>query len=225
MSVEIIVPFRAGCGHRERAWSWVRSRFQVEGWGVVEAPAPDGPWCKGAAVNPAVEESTADIIVVVDADVWTSGLERAVYAVAAGLADWAAPHDTVHRLDEVGTRVFMEGGTPTTLAERTEKGAAVWGGGVLVGRRETLLEVPFDEGFVGWGHEDQAIAVALRCLYGEGWRGDADLIHLWHPPQERLARHKGSHASWTRYLRYRKARHDPEAMRALLEEGRCLSPA
>lgn len=223
MSVEIIVPFRGGCPHRERAWAWVRARYEAEGWNVVEAPAPEGPWCKGAAVNPVVEQSTADIVAVVDADVWTAGLKRAVYAVAVGLAEWAMPHRKVLRLDKESTEAFIAGEIATGFTRRPYEG--VWGGGIVVAPKGVLLDCQLDPRFKSWGQEDTSHALALLTLHGDGWRGDADLIHLYHPPQERLNRQKGSREGWDLFLRYRKARRRPDAMRALLEEVRCPSPA
>lgn len=190
---------------------------------MVLAPAPEGPWCKAGAVMPAVESSSADIIAVVDADVWTDGLKRAIDAVDSGLAIWSMPHRKVLRLDEAATAAFMAGETPTSFTQRPYEG--VWGGGIVVGRGEALLDACLDERFVGWGQEDAAWALALQALHGDGWRGDADLIHFFHPPQERLSRQKGSREGWNLYLRYRRARRDPAAMRALLEEARCPSSA
>lgn len=93
------------------------------------------------------------------------------------------------------------------------------GGGMIVARRETLLEVPLDSRYVGWGQEDESHALALNCLAGMPWRGDAHLIHLWHPPAKRQTRRKGSRRSWELFKRYRAAASDPVAMRALLKEA------
>jgi hypothetical protein len=231
VTVQVVVPFRGGCPHRERAWRWVRARYQEihPDWEVVEAPAPEGAWCKGAAINPAVEASEAEIVIQADADCWTDGLADGVAAVEAG-AGWAIPHLKVWRLSEEATAAVLggadweqetrrEGG----LAQRSYNGLA--GGGLVVARRETLLEVPIDERFRGWGGEDEAHSFALNALVGPPWRGTADLYHLWHPPQERLTRRRGSKESWALRNRYAAARGRPDRMRRLLEEAGCLSPA
>lgn len=224
MSVDVVVPWRAGCPHREEAWRWVRGRYEADGWSVIEAPAPDGPWCKAAAVTPAVRASGAEVVVVADADVWCDELERAVYAIVCGQADWSMPHGKVHRLDLDGTRAFVAGEkVGKRRAQRPYPG--VWGGGIVVLRRETFLDCGLDHRFLDWGQEDVSWSLALSTLHGEGWRGDAPLWHLWHPPEPRLDRQKGSTEGWALYRRYRGARDDPDAMRALLEEGRCLSTA
>lgn len=154
-------------------------------WDVVEAPGPD-PWIKAEAVNPAVAATDAEIVVVADADVWTDGLERAVYAVACG-EPWAMPHGIVKRLTEASTAHYTAGAT--ALAADLDRPAyqGLWGGGIVVAPRLTLLDVPMDPRFVGWGGEDVSWAIALHVLAGPGWRGTADLIHLWHPPEPRMS--------------------------------------
>lgn len=217
MSVEVVIPYAGGCPHRARALEWARGRWP---WPVTIAPGPV-PWCKAAAVMPAVERSCADVVVVADADVWCDEIERAVRIVQSGTC-WAIPHWTVHRLTEQATAEVLAGAAwqDQPLTERAYRG--VEGGGIIVARRETLLDVPLDARFVGWGQEDETWAMALRALHGPAWRGSAPLIHLWHPPQDRLTRRRGSRESWQLRLRYVAARRDPVAMRALIEEGRAM---
>jgi hypothetical protein len=104
------------------------------------------------------------------------------------------------------------------LAQQPYKG--IEGGGVVVASRQVLEAVPLDVRFIGWGGEDEAHAIALRALVGEPWRGDADLIHLYHPPQPRMTRRRGSRENWELRRRYFAASKDPRAMRALIEESR-----
>lgn len=229
--VQVVVPFRGGCPHRERAWRWVQERYRSihPEWEVVEAPAPEGPWCKGAAINPAVEASEAEIVIQADADCWTDGLADAVAAVEAGAA-WAVPHSKVFRLSEQGTEAVL-GGADWKAAYRAEGGAVqrpyegFLGGGFVVARPDVLRAAPIDLRFRSWGNEDESHALGLNALFGAPWRGEADLLHLWHPQPPRLNRRRGSKESWDLRCRYFKVRNDPDAMRALLEEARCLSPA
>lgn len=217
MTVEVIVPYRAGCEHRERALAYVTSRYEHP---VTIAHAPAGPWSKGATVNPAVRASRADILVIADADVWTTGTDAAVDAIAAG-ASWALPHGSVRRLSQPATQLVLDGHPLTDqleLAERAYRG--IHAGGILVARRSTLLQIPLDPRFNGWGGEDQAWGYALYTLLGGAWEGHPPLWHLWHPPQERLNRRVGSVASDQLRRRYLKARRDPAVMHALLAEHR-----
>lgn len=214
MDVEVIIPWRGGCVWRERALRFVRSRY---GLPVTIASAPAGPWCKAAALMPAVAASCADVLVVADADVFTDGLDAAIDAVRDGAA-WAVPHRLVHRLTEDGSRGVLAGADWRTMPVAQLPYVGFEGGGLVVLRREVAVEVPMDSRFLGWGQEDESWALALRTMVGSPWRGTAPLVHLWHPPQNRLSRRWGSTESRALAGRYRAAYGDREAMGRLLEE-------
>lgn len=218
----IIVPWRPGCEHRERALRWVTGRYDEIGARWVLAEHLDGPWNKAKAVMPAVEQAPDLPIVVADADVWSDDLALAVHEVAAG-RPWAVPHLHVHRLTEQATTALYAGQEPPAdrLAERPYVG--VPGGGLIVAQRQVLLDVPFDRRFDGWGGEDHALGYALDTLYGAPSRGCRPLTHLWHPPQPRSTRRVGSGPSEKLRRRYRDARSDRAAMRSIIEEGRHAS--
>jgi len=218
--VAVVVPWRGGCSHREHAWEWVRAFYaeRYSGWELIEARAPEGPWCKAAAVNPEVEATAVEIVIIADADVWCDGIPEAVAAVDAG-APFAIPHLKVHRLTKEGTEAVLAGGSwrGQSLVQPPYEGFE--GGGIVVSRREVLERVPLDCRFVNWGQEDECHAMALRTLVGVPWRGKAPLVHLWHPPQPRASRRRGSKESWELRRRYVAARKDPIAMAELLVEG------
>lgn len=230
MSIAVIVPWRGGCPARERAWKWVRGRYadRHPDWEIIEARAPEGPWVKALAVSPAIDACAAEIVIVSDADVWTDGLQRAVDAIVAG-APWAMPHDKVRRLTDGSAAAVLNGRDPRRLPLARPAYTGVFGGGVVVACRATLLEIPMDPRFVGWGREDQAHAMALHYLAGPEWRGHADLMHLWHPPQERPSPNpkRGNAASEALLKRYRDARSSRAQMEALIEEAKhaALQPA
>lgn len=213
-TVEVLVPWLAGCPHRERALDWVKGKYEALGWPVTVAPG-GSPWVKAEAVNPAVQASSADIVVIADADVWTDGLPESVRAVELG-APWGKPHSLVHRLTAASTQALYEGRPWHELDQPPYHGVA--GGGFIIARRETLLDIPMDPRFIGWGQEDIAYAIALHTLAGPAWLGDADLTHLYHPPQERLSRTWGSMENKRLLRRYAAAKRKPKAMRELLEE-------
>lgn len=152
MRVAVVVPFRAGCPHRQAAWEHVQRLYSGHhpSWQVIEARAPAGKWCKGAALAPTIEACDAEIVILADADVWVDGLEAAVDAVRAG-APWSIPHRLVHRLDEEGTEAVLAGADwhDQPLTQRPYQGIA--GGGVLVAAREVVHSIPIDSRFTGWG--------------------------------------------------------------------------
>lgn len=157
------------------------------------------------------------IVVLHDADCFCAGLGDAIAAVANGAA-WAVPHTFVHRLTQEATASTLSGRPDMTVEQKPYPG--IVGGGIVVARRETLLEAPLDPRFIGWGQEDQSFGFAMSCLFGEPRRGHADLIHLWHPHPPRMDRKRGSPENWALRERYDKARWNRAAMRELIEEGR-----
>lgn len=211
--VEVLIPFHGDCPYRLKALEFTRRQYP---WPVVVCSV-DGPWSKGAALRPALEASSAEIVVVADADCLTSGLPSAIEAVEAG-APWAIPHRKVYRLSEESTGHYMTTGELRHPFDRRPY-TGMAGGGFVVAPRETLLDCQPDPRFLNWGQEDESWALALTCLHGPPWRGDADLIHLYHPPAPRMSRRKGSPESWALYRRYRDAARDPLAMRKLIEEA------
>jgi hypothetical protein len=212
----VVVPWLPGCPHRERAWAWLRESYDYD-FNVVEALGSE-PWCKAAAVMPAVEAAPAGIVIVADADCFAPGIESAVRAVTCGAAEWAVPHRGVNRLTEASTEAFIAGADASTLEldQRAYLGAE--GGGVVVAHRDTLLRVPLDPRYVGWGQEDESWGMALHTLAGPCHRVKRPLIHLWHPPQERMERRFGSLEGKALHRRYCAATNNPDAMRALIEE-------
>lgn len=223
MATSVLIPWRDGCRHRRAALQWVLRRYVVEhpDWSVELAYCDEGPWRKAAAIMPAVARASGDVIVVADADVWATALGDAVEAVQRG-ASWAVPYRHLHRLTSQATMDVYAGERPkwTFTEERPYLGVA--GGGIVVGQREELLNVPMDPRFEGWGGEDAAWGIALASQLGKPWRPrgiEHRLLHLWHPPQERTERlSNGSPENEALLARYRAAAKHPKRMRELLQE-------
>jgi hypothetical protein len=184
---------------------------------------------KAEAVRDAIAGSDADILVIHDADVFCDGTVEAIDRVRSG-APWAIPHKLVWRLSPQATTDVLSGVEPHEGLQldpdeptaRKRKGyAGRPGGGIVVIRRDIYEDCPLDPRFAGWGHEDEAWALALTRLHGKPVRLGAHLWHLWHPPQPRISRGFGSAESELLYRRYHKAR-TPELMRRLVDEARCV---
>lgn len=219
MSVAVILPWRGGCEDREAIRGWVERRYaKRHSWPVVIAEA-EGEWCKPKAIRAGLEATGAEIVIVADADVWCDGLRQAVRAVKQGAA-WGRPHTHVYRLDRPSTAKVLAGAEPGVrmgLEQRHYRGTG--GGAYVVALRETLLAVPPDIRFTGWGAEDGAWRDALRTLAGREWIGKAPLFHLWHPAPNRHGGRKTSPGNAALAKRYIDARGDREAMRRLVEAG------
>lgn len=209
----VVIPFAGACPHRERALDWVLRQLPYP----VKIAAGGEPFVKARAVMPAVAACPDDVVVVHDADVWTEGLESAVMAVACGAATWAVPHKKVYRLSQKGTEAVLVGEDWQGQPLEREPYRGLFGGGVVVAHRDTLLAVPLDARFVGWGNEDESWGVALATLAGKPWRGTAPLVHLYHPLAPKDGVRWGSKESQDLFWRYSVARRNPAAMRELLE--------
>lgn len=224
MTVSVLVPWRAGCPWRERGRAWVHRWYATERpeWEYVEGHCAGGPFNRAEAIIDAFRRSTGELLVVADADVFGDGIGRALGK--AREHGWSIPHRLLHRLSEASSDQVMAGrdwrGLPLSTDNKQDSRPYIGHetGTLVVLRRDVLLDVPPDVRFVGWGSEDDAWAAALRTLIGTPWRGSADLVHLWHPAQPRQSRTVGNEASRALCRRYLKARRDPAAMRALIDE-------
>jgi hypothetical protein len=220
-SVSVIIPWRAGCPHREASRQYIGERFAAEypSWQVVDADCTDEMWNKAEAIIDGTRRSFGDIVVVHDADVWCDDLSPAVETVKNGAA-WAMPYRELHRLTPDATAEVLSGSASIDdvahrVAEPVYRG--VDGGGLLVVRRKHVESVPPDVRFRGWGGEDEAWAWALSTLVGPMWRGKARLIHFWHPPQQRRSRNVGSVENEALWNQYRLARGKRDRMDRLVQ--------
>lgn len=190
---------------------------------IVGVLDPERPWSKALAVDAGLQQSTADVVVVADGDVWVDGLDIATEATSD--FDWVMPYRNVHRLSPAATSTVLQTGIilhGLELQQRPYNG--VLGGGLMVMRRDCYERTPLDPAFVGWGQEDEAWGAALDAR-GNGHRMVGELYHLWHPPQPRQSRATGSEASRARRNRYWRAKGRPDAMAALIDEAKAQTIA
>lgn len=232
VKVAVLVPWRPSVLERRTNWdyvSWLYGRHFPR-WDQVVADSGSVPFSRTQSLSLARTKADAEVLVIADADCWVGRDALAEAVAAASEWGWAVPHHLVYRLSPWSSSMVRNDWTWKHLARFTELELSSDNGqdsepypgnptGTLVVMRVDVFdEVPPDPRFVGWGQEDQAWAMALRELVGHPWRGSAPLMHLWHPPEPRLDRIKGSEESWALLERYRAARRNPERMRALIAE-------
>lgn len=206
--------------HRKASREWVTARYTAHGYPVTVGVCR-GAWRKAAAYNPPAAASTADVLIVADGDcvVTCDALTRAVEQAAR--AGYAAPAKVVRRLTPAATTDALACDPAADLDPRLEtegRHDLLAAGGILVIRRDVWTEAGgFDPRFIGWGGEDYALGCALYALTGDYARHEPGTMwHLWHPPQTRDQRLTPDNDALAR--RYLSAKHDPQAMRALLAE-------
>lgn len=222
--VSVLVPYRGGCTSRAMAWAYVRARYREHhpDWELAVADSA-GEWSKGAALALAANDANGEVLVVADADVFVdvATLRHAVELAAHGQA-WVVPHRTVRRLGRRATDEVLAGAKPHRGMPCRRTHIGVLGGGLVVLRRAVWDAVGgVDARFIGWGGEDVALARTLETFFGPCRRLDADLWHLWHPPQPSQTPHRRTSRNEINNQlagRYREAQGDAERMRILITE-------
>lgn len=230
--VSILVPRSSpDAGSRDRAWGWLKARYATlhPDWELIEGLSPARPWVKGDAVEAALERAHGTVIVVADADcvVSAGALREAVARVEAG-ASWVVPHGLVYRLTRDHAAAWMAS-VPAPSAEEPpgaglerEPYVGFAGGGIFVAPRAAFAATGgIPRSFLGWGAEDETLALILDTLLGPHERLGAPLIHLWHEPQPNRA--ASSQVNRMQLLQFRQVAHHQEAMWQLLHSAQGLS--
>lgn len=224
----VVVPRGAQDGpERAAAWDWVRRRYEAlhPAWPITEGLAPAGPWRKGAAAADGAAGARGRVMILADADcvLPPAALEEAVALVRAG-APWVVPHTRVYRLNEATTREWLEGPVDRLAAPqdaidlaRPPYSGFAGGGAVVVNRAVFEAAGGIPGAFVGWGAEDEALALILDTLVGRHIRLTHPLVHLWHPRlevEQRRAEYRGNRVTLDGLRRA--AAVGPEALWALV---------
>lgn len=224
MTTAVLVPYRGGEEHRERNWAWARDRYEQAGYEVIEGTSDAEAFSRTQGILDARSRTDAEVLIVADADVWCDGLP-ALVAATTNLG-WSVP-GMLHRLSPESTVKVLAGadwrGLPLSDDNPQDLHPyKVHEAGTLLALRSDVFDAcPPDPRFVGWGQEDDAWSMALRAIVGPPSRVNADVVHLWHPPEPRKSRIVGNPDNAMLARRYRMVRHSRERMTALVEEARC----
>lgn len=198
---------------------WYRRHFEHAELITGECP-PGSEWSKGEAIADAFSRTSAEVLVLADADSFMldpGHLRIALDLVQHAGHPFAVPHSKVYRLraDET-TRIedAPELAPRLGYTARPVYEGPIGGGITVVSRSAFELVRGIDRRFLGWGGEDLAFGWALQTLAGAGPRLEGRLVHLWHPhPAPNL---RGSPASEELVAKYRAARGVPRRMAAVV---------
>lgn len=185
--ISILFPYRGDDGPRDQIFGhvlrWWKTHFPEAQ--ICVGRNFDRPFNRGAARNDAFEQSTGQIIIVADADTQPTlaGVRDALADVAEAQC-WSLPYGEkrYYNLTQESTRHILEQHLdripePTAYDHKVTSWA-----GCLVMTREAWDEVGgYRDDFVGWGYEDNYMALKLDQLWGPHRRQDSYLCHLWHP--------------------------------------------
>lgn len=224
-SVQVIVPYKEVDYERARIWAYIETRWKEEypDWPIIVGQC-EGTWRKAVAIRDGLLKSEADIVVIADADVWCTDMERTVDALRAGSL-WVRPHLRLTRLNHIGTEMVLNGGD----TEMLRKERKLWEedpyeqvpcGGIVAMQRYIGLEYPGDPRFKDWGGFDLSWSRVLLMFAGPHRQGLGQAIHLWHSPQVRDGRRESIHQLSTDLrAQYKELRNNREGMEELVAEG------
>lgn len=218
MRVVVLVPYRAGGGHRDRLWRHLRDNY----WALTTYPLfvggddADGPFNRSAAINAAAAAAGDwDAAVIADSDTWVpqDRLAEAV-RVALDTGRLVSALTGVAELDARFTADILSGSMtmPGVGLERVRSGELDTQSSMLVVPRPLWDAIGgFDERFCGWGGEDNAFWRAATILGGAPHRIPGYAYHLWHEPALPAADRGADNdyrANLTLWNRYRVARNE-----------------
>jgi len=219
--VVVLVPRRPE-PWRDQLWRYVQQEIETElDWPIFEGvDAGQQPMNRAAARNRAAGQAGDwEVAVFLDADTVPdfSNLQRAVELVGE-TGKLVCAQTEFRSLSRAGTELVLAGqcdpeSAPVRWVYPNPKSSCI-----AIGRELWDLVGGYDERFDGWGWEDSSIFHACQALAGVG-RLPGTCHHLWHPrsPEKNPGR-DAYRRNEALGARYKAARKDPDAMRAILAE-------
>ena len=196
MSVDIIIPWRdSGCPARKRALDFVYGLYESHFSNIILCDSSKDEFNRAEARNAGVRKSTADIVVVTDADLFVpvSQIEEAI-VIAETFDGQIKPFTAFGHLSEASTQYFLAKGDYASITEaQFDTLSTLWPGvhgGTFVMRRELWDPIGgMDEAFTGWGGEDNAFNILCSSKLKEPLLTlDGYAFHLFHPHRRRMSR-------------------------------------
>lgn len=190
MRQQIVLPWRdAGCSYRSHHFNWLYDYYSKE-FDVIVADN-NGEFNRSAARNVGVDLTTCKVAVVIDADNYIPYEQIHVAVTAAERQDrLVKPFMSFGYLTEQSTALFyksQEDSSFTFTPEYLQAPTQNFKGGAYVMKKDLWNRLGgMDEGFIGWGGEDDAFHLncannGIRTRYVDGYD-----YHLFHP-QARVA--------------------------------------
>lgn len=178
--------------HSEQAIVKQQLPTGVKHWHLPHPTRPE-EWNKCWAMNVGAQHASGDILVFHDADILCpSHYAQALVDAFTEGADAAALHRMLFYLTAEDSHAIAQ----THSLENTHSPYAIqhnFQGGTLAIKRDKFHEIGgFDEGFTGWGGEDNEFFDRCKMLNFERF-GYLPFVHLWHAPQTGRQNNQASH--------------------------------
>lgn len=226
MRVVILVPRREGFRDRDILWAWVRDWWQrsLPEFEIFEGNHTDGQFNRSCAINRAAgladwkQPKPWDVAIIIDSDIICDA-ERVRQGVALAIESgrMVLPFNVRYDLNEAGSKKVMGGyaGDWKPFIRHTYNNIVSCVN--IVTRKLWDAVGGFDEGFVGWGFEDNAFTASCRAMSGgPELRIPGDLWHMYHATAKEGKRGTETHRrNRARADLYLLNQDDPDAIRKL----------
>lgn len=226
-NVSIIMAYQKDNGHRDVIFNWVKEYYK--------ASMPDVELCVGESteisfsrsqgMNLAAKKATRDIFVIADGDIiYDPSIILDSIQLLKKYA-WVIPfhNQKIINISKSNTEMVLRSKPIWPFQVKVsdfevEKRDVNFAGKINIITRKSFEKVKgFDERFIGYGWEDNALQDAVSTICGPFKRLDRKLYHLWHPPVAA----KGN-PYWEKNkvlgLKYRAARGDKQSILKLIQE-------
>lgn len=182
-TVEVCIPWRDHRSRR-RALAFVQAWWDRHGYPVRMLDTDDDPFNLAAVRNLAVRTSTADVVILADADTIPElGPLRTAIDLATDGRGTVLPYTEYWSLRADGSRQALAGVPLPRCNHLTIPGAC---SGVYVTTRQGWdRHHGQDEQFAGWGCEDAAWWITHTTLIGEPLRVPGRVFALTHDSQDK----------------------------------------
>jgi hypothetical protein len=229
----MVIPWRPGGDeHRVANFEFLREAYSGAGIEVIVADdgrEPGEPFNRSAAYNRGMAQTDADVIVWCEADclipVWQ--LEAGAQVAAEGLGLVLPYTDRVELTQAATARLRALPGAFSLTAEDIEAhypdGRSIGQCGITSRATMAAIGGAWDEGFSGWGWDDNAMFHIFGMLAGPpAWvacdDGPSVGLHMWHPPAYRQPSPEAAAQTEANRVRYEAllAEYDPNRVRAML---------
>jgi predicted glycosyltransferase involved in capsule biosynthesis len=239
--ISLLIPFSSTDPIRQRNLKYLLRYWKQE---LPEAEIIIGEskseiFSKNEALNNAVSKAKGNILVIMDADAYTSA--DAIRECAKNIIEyrsehlWYVPYRKLYRINEAFTNNLLKHPpyNPDYL-NLSDKDLDNPGDPINYGHKYGAMSMmfhrdaykllgKFDERFNGWGGEDICLLRALDTLYGKHKTYNNSIYHLWHPMYgEKYNRMWEGQTklgiNWDLSKRYAKALYKPSDMRKIINE-------
>lgn len=208
-TVAVVIPWRDGGDlHRRAGFEYTLGYYEALAIGpvvVADDGRSSGHFNRHAAYNRGYAQTVADVVLWNEADTLLprEQIEQAV-ALAVDAHGLVVPYTERHELSVADTYRVYQGADPFGI-----KGEVVYGNQISIGQagvtsRATMDAIGgrWDEGYEGWGYDDNAAFQAFKVLAGKPRWVAGKGVHLWHDPAHMMPSAEANEATQRNAARF-----------------------